>query len=122
MQKTAKKIKEKEMGNKKATGANVKRQRPFAGEEMLNHMGVSWFVSYAYYVYVVHSHRSWAKVSLLKRLYRFEKTVPHHLYWLDKIDSMDDKKLATNGIRLKPATVKVMAKKILKKLWKMECD
>ena len=49
-----------------------------------------------------------------KEIAILEKYLPEQL--------RDDKKLATNGIRLKPATVKVMAKKILKKLWKMECD
>lgn len=103
------------MGKKNIAGA--KSKRPFAGEVMFNHMGASWFVSYAYYVYVKHSHSNWNKVPLPKRLYLFEKTVPYHLYWLEKIDPMNDRKLDANEIDLSPAEVKEMAKKILAKFW-----
>lgn len=68
-------------------------------------------------MHVDQAHRNWGRVAYRIRVSRFDKTVPYHLYWLDKIGSMDDGRLATNGIGLTPAEIKKMAEKVLAKFW-----
>lgn len=105
------------MINGNAANRKAKHRFSFAGGDILRAMGASWFVSYAYYVHVDQSQRNWSRKTQGGRVTRFNATVPYHLYWLDKIDSMDDGRLATNRIGLTPAEVKEMAKKVLKKFW-----
>ena len=109
--------KEREMGNRKAAGGKSNHRFSFVGGDKLDNIAASWFVSYAYYVHIDRSHRNWNRVAYRMRVSRFEKTVPYHLYWLDKIGPMDDRKLATNEVGLTPAEVKKMAKEILRKFW-----
>ena len=105
------------MGKNKVAGGKADHRFSFVGGDKLAKMGATWFVSYAYYVNIDQSHRAWNQTTYRTRVASFTKTVQYHLYWLDQIGLMSDRKLATNRIGLMPAEVKAMAKKVLAKFW-----
>ena len=80
-------------------------------------MGAAWFVSYAYHKHVDHEHLNWNRVLFRSRIPRFNKTLTYHRYWLDKVMSMDGRRLETNEIGLSTTEVKRMAEAVMEKNW-----
>jgi len=88
----------------------------FDGGEQLRKIGAAWFVSYMFYELVDRTHLNWNEVSTFQlRINTFNKTREYHKYWLQQVINMNDKRLSTNTINLKPIEIKTMAKKILMK-------
>lgn len=84
------------------------------GGEMLRKMGVSWFVSYAYYEKIDPSHKNWMCVTTVpSRLSRYNQGRPYHKTWLQEVLTMDPNLLQKNTIGLFSSEVKDMAKEIL---------
>lgn len=90
----------------------------FEGGDVLNKMGVAWFVSYAYSVRKNHAHDNWRRTTTARmRKAFFDKSVAYHRFWLYKILHMDDKRLNRNTIGLTAAQVKRMAHELLDMFW-----
>ena len=90
----------------------------FEGGDVLNKMGVAWFVSYAYSVRKNPAHKNWSRTATTKmRVTFFEKTLPYHRFWLYKILRMDDKRLNRNTIGITAAQIKQMAHDLLDMFW-----
>ena len=90
----------------------------FYGGEQLNKMGAVWFVSYAYHEHIDATHLTWRRVSTARtRAKRFSNTFSYHRYWLDKIMSMDSRRLEKNEIGLTALEVKRMAEAVMEKVW-----
>lgn len=100
------------------TSNNKQHGFHFDGGDILNKMGVAWFVSYAYSVRLDPAHRNWTRTTTTKmRKSYFDKTVTYHRFWLYKILHMDDKRLNRNTIGLTAAQVKQMAHELLDIFW-----
>ncbi|MBR4892132.1 MAG: hypothetical protein IKZ34_03060 [Alphaproteobacteria bacterium] len=85
---------------------------------MLNTIGRTWFVSYAYYIYVDSTHKNWelrpSYTDVAKNY--FEKLKREHFAILrDIIDNSQEQRLGTNDINLTGAEIKQMAQEILDK-------
>ena len=90
----------------------------FYGGDILSDMGATWFVSYAYYTYVDKTHQAWKRTTTAKiRIKKYESSFSYHRYWLDKVQQMEDQRLATNRIGLMPEEIKRMAAAVMKKAW-----
>lgn len=90
---------------------------PFEGGEILNRMGATWFVSYAYYEHCDRSHKNWDKVSTANmRSSYYNRGRAYHREWLQHILSMNDANLSKNTIGITPQETKRMAKAVLAKL------
>jgi hypothetical protein len=77
-------------------------------------MGVSWFVSYAYHVYIDPTHTNWKNVkSSPSRTAMFKKITHAHKYWLEKVLEMNEARLNTSKTGLKGSQIKEMARQIL---------
>ena len=113
------KRKEEKMSTTGASGARGGSHAfAFYGGKLLNGMGASWFVSYAYHLHVDSSHTKWNRVSTMSdRISKYNSTFSYHRYWLDKVMTMDDCKLAQNEIGLTAIKVKKMAKAVMAKNW-----
>lgn len=86
----------------------------FEGGEILTKMGATWFVSYSYYVYIDKTHLNWKKVKTFSsRASIFESSKKFHKFWLERVLEMDDERLKTNTIEVKPLMTKQMAKALL---------
>ena len=85
----------------------------FEGGELLSSMGASWFVSYAYYERIDHSHRNWEKVSTSRRIPSYAQGRIYHKEWLNVVLSMNPVNLSKNTIGLSPEQIKAMAKEVL---------
>ena len=103
------------------SGTNGARQHVHAfscyGGKLLQRMGASWFISFAYHKYIDAKHLNWNRVATKMRISVYDKSFSYHRYWLDKVMSMDDKLLKTNKIGLTAIQVKDMAKKVMSKDW-----
>lgn len=86
----------------------------FQGADYLNSMGLSWFVSYAYYTYVDKTHRNWEKHP--ERCSIFENSRSFHQIFLEEIRKANPALLERNGIGLTGNHVICMVKEILTKL------
>ena len=90
----------------------------FYGGKNLNRMGAAWFVSYAYHEHVDAAHTNWNRISTARtRITNFNKTFSYHRYWLDKIMSMEDRRIEKNEIGLTAIQVKTMAKQVMARSW-----
>lgn len=90
----------------------------FYGGDLLARMGASWFVSYAYCKYVDEEHTNWNRVAtstMRRRIY--DKSFSYHRYWLDKILSMDSRRIEQNEIGLSALDVKHLAEAVLERSW-----
>lgn len=86
----------------------------FAGGELLTGMGASWFVSYAYYEKVDHSHQNWNRVSTApSRISTYRRGEAYHKAWLQEVLAMNPANLRKNTIGLDARQVKAMAQEIL---------
>jgi hypothetical protein len=91
----------------------------------LKSMGVSWFVSYAYYTHIDKSHDNWERNirTVKERTGVFNRTSQYHKLWLKEIICMNENRLRTNKIKLSSKQVKEMARELLKsKDWCGETD
>lgn len=84
----------------------------FDGGEYLTKLGASWFTSFSYFYLVDRTHNNWRKFN---RCALYWQTTKYHLFWLQKVVEMDEKRLATNKIGLTGVQVKELALKTLKK-------
>ena len=88
----------------------------FDGGEHLAKIGASWFVSYMFFELADKTHTNWKKVLTAKyRISIFNRTKKYHNFWLQQVLNMNDKRLSSNTIKLKPIEIKTMAKKLLMK-------
>jgi len=88
----------------------------FDGGNQLTTISATWFVSYLFYELEDKTHKNWKKVSNFQsRINTFNRTREYHKYWLQQVLNMNDKRLSTNTINLKPTEIKTMAKKLLMK-------
>jgi len=93
---------------------NPRHNFNFEGGDLLHTMGATWFVSYAYYIYVDKGHANWRKVSTHQsRASVFSNSKEHHRFFLLKIIEMNEDNLNKNTIGLKGFEVKQMAKDLL---------
>jgi hypothetical protein len=80
----------------------------------ISKMGASWFVSYAYHVYIDPTHANWENVkSSSSRTTMFRKITHAHTYWLKRVLEMNENKLNTSKTGLEGARIKEMARQIL---------
>ncbi len=87
----------------------------FEGGKILNRMGASWFVSYAYYLYVNSEHTNWQKVSISMRESYFKKSEEYHRFFFKRIIEMNESKLDTNKLGLEGREIIRMAEEIWQK-------
>lgn len=86
----------------------------FEGGEILQHIGATWFVSYAYYCRIDNSHRAWEKVETVSnRIYSYERSAEYHRKWLSEVLKMSPARLAKNKIGVRPEQTKEMARTLL---------
>jgi hypothetical protein len=86
----------------------------FENGDILTTMGASWFVSYAYYLYVDREHINWEEVSTRQsRMSVFSNSKKHHRFFLMKISEMNEKNLDKNTLGLKGSKIKQMARELL---------
>lgn len=83
----------------------------FKGGDILSKMGATWFVSYAYYLYIDKSHINWKKYS--NRIVIFISSKSYHQFWLTQVLHMNNRKLNTNKMGLDAILTKQMATKLL---------
>jgi hypothetical protein len=89
----------------------------FEGGRDLTTMGATWFVSYAYFIYIDRTHRNWERVKTAgSRASTFERSGKYHRFWLLEILKMNELRLKTNTLGVTPAEVKQMAEALLAKL------
>lgn len=90
----------------------------FYGGDLLGRMGAAWFVSYIYFKRVNNCHVSWREIGTAQtRIKWYERSMSYHRYWLDKIFSMDEKRLETNTLGLTAIQIKNMAIKVMSAEW-----
>ena len=84
-------------------------------KRMLNTIGRSWFVSYAYYKYIDSSHKNWElrEKYLAGAVKYFNVLVREHRAILQDICNADEARLSQNKIGLSGQEIKVLADKIL---------
>ena len=86
----------------------------FEGGEILTRMGASWFVSYAYYLKIDHSHRNWKKSATAKgRIANYNKSEKYHKARLERVLEMNPAQLNKNQIGMEAMDTKRMAKELL---------
>ena len=86
----------------------------FENGDILTTMGATWFVSYAYHIYVDRGHANWKKVSTHQsRASVFSNCKEHNRFFLSKIIEMNEDNLNKNTLGLKGLEVKQMAKELL---------
>lgn len=86
----------------------------FENGDILTTMGASWFVSYAYYLYVDREHTKWQEVSTHQsRASVFSSSKKYHRFFLGKINEMNERNLNKNTLGLKGSKIKQMAKELL---------
>ena len=84
------------------------------GMKELRRIGISWFVSYAYYDHIDRSHNKWnntTTIALRKSCY--ERTRQFHAEWIHHVLDADPTRLARNTLGLSSDEVQKMAKKLL---------
>lgn len=85
-------------------------------ERMLNTIGRTWFVSYAYSVYVDENHRNWEKrpkFAAMARLYFDKLKIEHKNILQDILDNSSVERLGRNSIDLSGEQVLQMVREIL---------
>jgi hypothetical protein len=88
----------------------------FEGGDMLTTMGASWFVSYAYHLYVNNEHTNWREVGTYQnRQSVFSQSKEYHRFFFEKIIEMNESRLETNTLGLKGREVIRMAEEIWRK-------
>ncbi|WP_251198117.1 hypothetical protein [Anaerotardibacter muris] len=88
----------------------------FDGGDILNNMGATWFVSYAYYDHLDKTHMNWNRISTTKmRINNYNRSENFHKSWLEHVLRMNDKNLKRNTISLSPSETKRMAKELLER-------
>jgi hypothetical protein len=85
----------------------------FENGDILTTMGASWFVSYAYYLYVDSKHTNWQDVGHRVRVSKFTNSKKYHHFFLTKICEMNEQNLSKNKLRLKGSKIKQMANELL---------
>lgn len=86
----------------------------FENGDILTTMGASWFVSYAYYLYVDRKHTNWQEVPTHQnRASVFSSSKKFHRFFLTKISQMNETNLSKNTLGLKGTKIKQMANEIL---------
>ena len=86
----------------------------FENGDILTTMGASWFVSYAYYIYVDKKHTNWQEVPTHQnRANTFSSSKKHHRVFLTKISEMNEQNLNKNTLGLKGSKIKQMANEVL---------
>ena len=86
----------------------------FDGGDLLNKMGASWFVSYAYAQTVDPTHRNWARVSTAaSRISKYNRTADYHAAWLRAVLSMAPDNLNRNTLGLRGEEIQAMARAVL---------
>ena len=89
----------------------------FENGDILTTMGATWFVSYAYYLYVDGQHINWQHVSTCQnRIRTFNWSKKHHHFFLTEIAKMNENNLNKNTLDLNGVRVKQMAKELLTKI------
>ena len=87
----------------------------FEGGEQLTTIGATFFVSYLYYRRVDSTHRNWEKIKTkTSRISTITRSEQDHRAWLERVGGMNDTNLNRNTLGLDGATVKAMARSILK--------
>jgi hypothetical protein len=86
----------------------------FPNGDILTTMGATWFVSYAYHIYVDRGHTNWREVSTHQsRASVFKTSKQHHRFFLSEIMKMHEHNVEKNTLGLKGSEIKQMAKEIL---------
>ncbi|MFA6860103.1 MAG: hypothetical protein WCR30_01790 [Clostridia bacterium] len=90
----------------------------FEGGEILSKISASWFVAYAYYIYVDSSFRAWdCKITTLNfRMSKFVCSKRYHNIWLEQVLKMEQLDKNLNSVGLNSCEIKFLANEILKKI------
>jgi hypothetical protein len=98
------------------TAAKQRHTFSFNGGDLLTSIGVTFFISYLYYLQFDRTHRNWESVATRQsRISTIDRSKQYHQEWLERVDSMSEAKLNTNSLGLKGSAVKMMARAIIKK-------
>lgn len=87
-------------------------------EKELKRMGISWFVSYSYYVKIDPNHRNWEMndTNDTIRIPTYRRTVLNHQKFLLEIIKKSENKLSSNLLGLDGQDIKIMAQQLLDKM------
>ncbi len=89
----------------------------FDGGEQLTTIGATFFVSYLFYQHVDKTHLNWDSIKTKNsRISTINRSEQYHRAWLERINDMNDANLNKNSLSLNCATVKEMARAVLKAL------
>jgi len=89
----------------------------FEGGEQLTTIGVTFFVSYSYYLHVDATYRCWESIKTkTSRVSTINSSRQHHRAWLERVGQMGDANLSKNHLGLDGVKVKAMARAILEVL------